>query len=348
MATQKQDEQQKKPRYIVLDIVFYASSLNYDQGSGSYQELKKITQWDGSVKIMTSRYALRYSILEHAAQAYPNEWKLAGPNELSTKSKVVQKAPSTNALDFPEFDLFGYLIATKKDNEEVDKEEDKKTKGNKKGKKGNEGQQEARVSPVKISHAISLNSYNFDSHFTANLGMMKRAGETGSNPVNMEEFKGFYVFNVTIDINRIGVLDGTSGENNGVRAKRIEYLLKTLMYLKRDIKGKREDLSPWLVVAGDYENMNYDTYMDRIELLKSKSHTIKRREKQTNENGYTVTEVEHQESSDAASKPKFKIHELSANQTIFQRSDIEVDGRKFEETKKDDFVSTLLKKADLK
>ena len=91
MATQKQDEQQKKPRYIVLDIVFYASSLNYDQGSGSYQELKKITQWDGSVKIMTSRYALRYSILEHAAQAYPNEWKLAGPNELSTKSKVVQK-----------------------------------------------------------------------------------------------------------------------------------------------------------------------------------------------------------------------------------------------------------------
>lgn len=120
------------------------------------------------------------------------------------------------------------------------------------------------------------------------------------------------------------------------------------MYLKRDIKGKREDLSPWLVVAGVYENMNYDTYMDRIELLKSKSHTIKRREKQTNENGYTVTEVEHQESSDAASKPKFKIHELSANQTIFQRSDIEVDGRKFEETKKDDFVSTLLKKADLK
>jgi len=34
-------------KYIVLDVVFYGSSLNYDQGQGNYQELKKITKWDG-------------------------------------------------------------------------------------------------------------------------------------------------------------------------------------------------------------------------------------------------------------------------------------------------------------
>lgn len=37
----------KMSRYIVMDLVFYGNSLNYDQGSGNYQELKKITKWDG-------------------------------------------------------------------------------------------------------------------------------------------------------------------------------------------------------------------------------------------------------------------------------------------------------------
>lgn len=30
------------PRYLVMDIVFYAGTLNYDQGAGNYQELKKL------------------------------------------------------------------------------------------------------------------------------------------------------------------------------------------------------------------------------------------------------------------------------------------------------------------
>ncbi len=34
-------------RFVVMDVVFYGNSLNYDQGTGNYQELKKITKWDG-------------------------------------------------------------------------------------------------------------------------------------------------------------------------------------------------------------------------------------------------------------------------------------------------------------
>lgn len=310
------------PRYLVLDIVFYAGTLNYDQGAGNYQELKKITQWDGTIRIQVSRYALRYSILEMASKNYPKDWKLAGKDELTVKSKVVQKKKETDTLTFPEFDLFGYLIATAGENDEA-------------------GEQEARVSPVKITHATSLNSYNFDSHFTANLGMMRRAGEKGSNPVNMEEFKGFYIYNITLDIGRIGKLD-SSDEVNANKDSRIRQLLETIMYLKRDIKGKREDLSPWLVVAGIYNDMNYDTYIDRIELLKSKKHSIMREESKKQEGDKTIIDVTHYEQSDNAFKPKFKIYELTGNGVkVYKRSDIEVESdTKQDEAKKNEIGNT--------
>lgn len=43
----KSERGDKMSRFIVMDIVFYGGSLNYDQGTGNYQELKKITKWDG-------------------------------------------------------------------------------------------------------------------------------------------------------------------------------------------------------------------------------------------------------------------------------------------------------------
>lgn len=240
-----------------------------------------------------------------ASKNYPESWKLAGNNELTVKSKVVQKKITTDTLAFPEFDLFGYLIATTGENDEA-------------------GEQEARVTPVKITHATSLNSYNFDSHFTANLGMMRRAGEKGSNPVNMEEFKGFYIYNVTLDLNRIGKLDNDPNKEASEKKQRIRQLLETIMYLKRDVKGKREDISPWLLVAGIYENMNYDTYIDRIELLKSKKHSIMREESKRQEGDKMIIEVNHHEQSDNTFKPKFVIHELQGKVKVYKRSDVEL------------------------
>jgi len=113
-------------RYIVLDVVFYANSLNYDQGAGNYQELKKITKWDGKQHILVSRYALRYSILHWANKLFPNDWKLAGTDELICESGGVARLKSPDEvkkdkkysdfmedvfLDYPEFDLFGFMIA---------------------------------------------------------------------------------------------------------------------------------------------------------------------------------------------------------------------------------------------
>ena len=81
MGKKNDEEQSEEHKYIVLDMVFHASSLNYDWGSGNYQELKKITKWDGRQYVLVSRYALRYSILHWGNKLFPDRWKVAGPKE---------------------------------------------------------------------------------------------------------------------------------------------------------------------------------------------------------------------------------------------------------------------------
>jgi CRISPR-associated protein Cst2 len=297
-------------RYIVLDVVFYANSLNYDQGEGNYQELKKITKWDGRQYVLVSRYALRYSILHWANKLFPDEWKLAGSDILIAEEGGVARLKSPKEikdkeyntfmkdvfLNYPEFDLFGFMIAkTKEENDE-------------------KGKSITRTSPVKISHALSLTPYNYDSQFTANLDVMKRAGGKGSNPVNIEEKKDFYVYNMTVDVDRIGkFLKKEHGIDNvgdidvsDKRNERIKELVETVFNLKREIKGRMEDLSPWFVVCGLYNNGNYDTYLDRIELAKSHFYKVITKEREIKDNDdRTIIEYEHEtEEKDA---PKFLI-----------------------------------------
>lgn len=292
-------EKQEGRKYVVMDTVFYGSSLNYDQGAANYQELKKITKWDGREYVLVSRYALRYSILHWANKLYPSDWKLAGKEEFVLESGgVVHPRPemlkNKKILDFPEFDLFGYMMAGK-------------------------GTQEAavtRVSPVKISHATSLTSYGHDSHFMANLDVTRRAGGEGSNPVTIEEKEDFYSYSVVIDVNRVGRISNEELLKDQVNEelelskedakKRITQLAETILYLKREIKGRMEDLSPWLVVCGLYTGGKYDTYSDRIELEKSHVYKIVTKEKESkDEEGRIIKEIERQTVEKDA--PRFRI-----------------------------------------
>ncbi|MEM5797501.1 MAG: type I-B CRISPR-associated protein Cas7/Cst2/DevR [Candidatus Aenigmatarchaeota archaeon] len=295
-------------RYIVMDIVFYGSSLNYDQGTGNYQELKKITKWDGKQYVLVSRYALRYSILHNTG------WTLASGGEngvlISEKGGVVRLKTPKEAdksskeyfkeifENYPEFDLFGFMIAPQK---------------------GQEQQKVisiTRTSPVKISHAISLTPYNYDSQFTANLDMMKRAASpgAGSNPVNIEEKMDFYVYNVVIDVDRIGKYTIEEHGNKDIgdidttnkRNERIIQLIETIFNLKREIKGRMEDLSPWLVICGLYKDGKYETYVDKIELAKSHVYKVITKEKEAKDGeGRTIKEIEHEIVEKNA--PKFVI-----------------------------------------
>lgn len=291
-------------KYIILDIVFYANSLNYDQGVGNYQELKKVTKWDGKQYILVSRYALRYSILHTANKLYPEDWILASGNELIKDAKKgvarpklglvernnqKERVEGKDILSYPEFDLFGFMIAKSKE------------------KRESEEKRYTRVSPVKISHAISLTPFTFDSHFMANLDIMRRAGGEGSNPVNIEEKKDFYIYNVIIDVDRIGIytkeesglnetifIDEDKEKNEQKKYERIIQLIETIFNLKREIKGRLEDLSPWLLIIGLYNNGRYETFMDRIELTKSHTYKVVTKEKRyRDDEGREIIEVEN-------------------------------------------------------
>jgi len=186
-----EETKNSKRKFIVMDIVFYGSSLNYDQGSGNLQELKKITGWDGRQYTLVSRYALRYSLLKTGEQL--GLWKLA-PGEILERSggegkTVIQPSIRTllsgEILKYPDYDFFGYLIT-------------------------GTTPQNSREAPVKISHAISMTPYNYDSHFAGNLDLAKRMVEAGkaekmdANLFTVEEHQTYYIYTVVIDIERIG------------------------------------------------------------------------------------------------------------------------------------------------
>ena len=270
-------------RFIVMDIVFHGNSLNYDQGGSNYQELKKITKWDGKQYTLVSRYALRYSILQTGKDF--GYWRLAEGKDLredkEQNQKVIQPSEellySGEILNLPEFDLFGYLITST-------------------------DPQNFREAPVKISHAISMTPFSYDALFNANVGLANRVrkvyGKMKPNPFTSEEHFSFYQYSVVIDVDRIGKIEiymvnkdkefdiknkdeidisKTELKNSRIISlsfkkedkikNRIKNLIKVILNLKRSIKGRIEDLSPKVLVLGVYKDSPYKTYKDKISLV---------------------------------------------------------------------------------
>ena len=299
----EKDRKLEEQKYIVMDVVFHASSLNYDWGSGNYQELKKITKWDGRQYVLVSRYALRYSILHWGNKLFPDRWKLAGPSEIHAGDNDVARLKTPKEAkkkgneflteifkNYPEFDLFGFMVAEKDSNNPAF----------------------TRTSPVKISHAISLTPTDIDTHTMANLDMKKRGGKSGSNPVSIEEKMDFYVYNITIDVNRIGKYLITEHGNEEIgdvkiddktAKQRIIDLVDIALNLKRDIKGRREDLSPWLVIIGKYTNGRYESFVDKISLDRKSHYKVKRKYVKDEEKGL----LEIEEETEEGLMPLFKI-----------------------------------------
>ncbi len=83
-------------------------------------------------------------------------------------------------------------------------------------------------------------------------------------------------------------------------------MIDIIFNLKREIKGRIEDLSPWLALVGFYNNGKYETYMDKIQLSKSHTYKVITKEIETKDNeGRTVREIEHEIIERDA--PKFAI-----------------------------------------
>lgn len=86
------------------------------------------------------------------------------------------------------------------------------------------------------------------------MGLAKREGY--DNAIAQSEIhRSLYAYTITIDLDRVGE-DGDISLSPDEKINRIEALLKTVMFLYRDIKGRRENLSPLFVIGGVFSRKN--------------------------------------------------------------------------------------------
>ena len=229
---------------LTITMIFKGQSLNYGEGIGNISELKKLTRGDGNVYTFASRQAIRYDIARLGNKLY--NWNL----EVVDKSKgTVQFKNDLSIEDSEEMDLFGYMKTNKKSEE-------------------NEGGSDVRSAAVRLSNAISLESYQADLEFLNNKGLADRINEF-PNLANIEQHFSYYTYTVTIDLEKIGV-DKNVNLSNDKKIERVTQLLEIIKILNRDIRGREENLSPLFIIGGIYK-INSPFFLGKIELKDNKN-----------------------------------------------------------------------------
>lgn len=244
---------------LTLSIIFEAESANYGEGFGNISSLKKMSRGDGYSYSYISRQALGHNIRE---QLKWNNTKVA------IDKKVVQYDKESSIKDSPEIDLFGYM---------------------KTGDNSINGTSNTRSAVVRLSNAIALENYNSDLDFLTNIALAKR-GNFENMIVQSEIHKSYYAYTITIDLDKVGIdevikvgidkviKEYKKGEEpkkeiieieKSERAKRVNDLLKILKTLYRDIRGRRENLSPVFIIGGVY-NIKNPFFENRLKVKKNK------------------------------------------------------------------------------
>ncbi|HEY9063188.1 MAG TPA: type I-B CRISPR-associated protein Cas7/Cst2/DevR [Pseudobacteroides sp.] len=216
-----------KPKGLVISMIFEAESANYGEGIGNVASLKKMARGNGEQYTYISRQALRYNIIEQIGEPLAMV-KAEGNGD----KKVIQFAPDSTIKDYPEIDFFGYM----------------------KTKKG-EGSA-TRSAKVRLSNAVSLETFKGDLDFLTNKGLADRLNEN-MNIAQSEIHRSYYRYTIAADLDQIGIddVDNVSIENCE-KARRVNRLLDTVSLLYRDIRGRREDLKPLFAIGGVYDVKN--------------------------------------------------------------------------------------------
>lgn len=232
-----------KNKYLHLAVIFKASNLNYGEGVGNILTLKKVTT-EGKSYSYISRQALRYDIVRMLDELY--DYKLTKVNK---DAGVIQFAEDATIKDFPEIDLFGYM----------------KTKDSNK----------IRKAVVRLTDAVSLEPFNNELEFGTNKGLADRIpGNIGNDIFQAEIHRSYYCYTITCNLEEIGidtVYNITIPDAD--RAERVKSLLNVMKLLNRDIRGKRENLSPLFVIGGLYDVGNPFFY-NRIKLSFTKDKIL--------------------------------------------------------------------------
>lgn len=210
-----------KNKGLTLTVVFEAESANYGEGVGNVSALKKLSRDKGDQYTYISRQAIRYNIIEQLGE------KIA---DVSKDKTVIQFSPNTTIKDYPELDFFGYLKTEK----EIKK----------------------RSAKVRLSNAVSTETFKGDLDFLTNKGLADRIN-SDMNIAQAEIHKSYYVYTITADLEKIGIDENDNIElDNNEKCRRIQKLLDTVAFLYRDIRGRRENLSPLFAIGGVYDIKN--------------------------------------------------------------------------------------------
>ena len=210
-----------KNKGLTLTVVFEAESANYGEGVGNVSALKKLSRDKGDQYTYISRQAIKYNIIEQLGE------KIA---DVSKDKTVIQFSPNTTIKDYPELDFFGYLKTEK----EIKK----------------------RSAKVRLSNAVSTETFKGDLDFLTNKGLADRIN-SDMNIAQAEIHKSYYVYTITADLEKIGIDENDNIElDNNEKCRRIQKLLDTVAFLYRDIRGRRENLSPLFAIGGVYDIKN--------------------------------------------------------------------------------------------
>lgn len=216
-----------KSKGLSISMVIEAESANFGESVGNVASLKKLTRDKGEQYTYISRQALRYNIGEQL-----NENLAPVKAEGSGDKKVVQFAEEATIKDYPEIDFFGYL----------------------KTEKGSGGKK--RSAKVRLSNAISLETFKGDLDFLTNKGLADRISEN-MNIAQSEIHRSYYRYTVVMDLDQIGIDEVYDIElDSEEKSRRVNKLLDTIAFLYRDIRGRREDLKPLFAIGGVYDIKN--------------------------------------------------------------------------------------------
>ena len=213
-----------------MSIIIEAESANYGETIGNVASLKKLSRGKGDQYTYISRQALRYNIVNQMG---------VDNTEVDVDKSVVQFAPNATIDMYPEIDLFGYMKTTKK--------------------------QKTRSAIVRLSNAISLETFKGDLDFLTNKGLYDRYAKQenksdvvkGGSIAQSEIHRSYYAYTITIDLDKVGIDENDNIEiESSEKANRIIKLLDTIRFLYRDIKGRREDLKPLFAIGGVYDIKN--------------------------------------------------------------------------------------------
>lgn len=204
---------------LTLSMIFVANSANYSEGFGNISTLKKLHRGDGYAYTYISRQAMRYSLVENLS------WN---NTPTSIDQKVVQFSPEATIESYPEIDFFGYMRTEKK--------------------KG----ASTRSAVCRMSHAIALEPYKSDLDFLTNMGLANREEKFDNAIAQSEIHQSLYAYTITIDLDRVGI-DGDIHLSKEEKTKRVTELLRGIKLLNRDIKGRRENMSPIFAIGGIYD-----------------------------------------------------------------------------------------------